>query len=63
MNKANQAIIKDTLKEIIEKAANAHADKYVDRYKKVAYDSFLCGMEEMSALMSGRVSLDDIIKS
>ena len=52
MNEANQAIIKDTLKEIIEKKALAHAEKYVDRYKRVAFDSFLAGMEAMSEIMA-----------
>ena len=52
MNEANQAIIKDTLKEIIEKNAIAHAEQYVDRFKKVAYDSYLAGMEAMSKIMA-----------
>lgn len=52
MEEANKIVIKDTLKEIILKKANAHAAQYVERYQRVAYDSYLAGMEEMSKIMA-----------
>ena len=44
-------VIKKALADFIRMKANAHAEKYIDRYKKVAYDSYLAGMEAMSEIM------------
>lgn len=54
MNEANKTIIEQTLKHFIKNSAIAHAEKYVDRFKKVAYDSFLAGMEKMAEIMEDR---------
>ena len=51
MEEANKMVIKDTLKEVIERKANAHAAQYVERFQRVAFDSYLAGMEEMSRIM------------
>jgi hypothetical protein len=44
-------LFEELLKLAIREAAKRHSEKYIDRYKKVAYDSFLAGMEAMSELM------------
>ena len=54
MEEANVAIIKDTLMDVIKKKAIAHSEQYIERYKKVAYDSYLAGMEAMSEIMGGK---------
>lgn len=51
MEEANIKVIEEALKDYIKQRAIEHSEKYMDRYKKVAYDSYLAGMEAMSELM------------
>ena len=51
LNYLCEELLKEKLKNIIKTKAKEHSDKYIDRYKKVAYDSYLAGMEAMSEMM------------
>lgn len=42
---------KKAISDAIRQKAKAHAEKYIERYQKVAYDSYLAGMEAMSEIM------------
>lgn len=55
MEEANIAVIKDTLMDIIKKKANAHAAQYSERYQRIAYESYLAGMEAMSEIMGDKI--------
>lgn len=51
MEEANVKIIESAVKVLIKQKAEAHAEKYIERYKKVAYNSYLEGMYAMAELM------------
>lgn len=54
MNEANVTIVEQTLKHFIKESAVAHAEKYVERHRKVAYDSYLAGMMKMAEIMEDK---------
>ena len=52
--------IKEAFKAYIQKIANDYASQYERKHQRVAFESFLAGMEAMSAIMAGRESNENL---
>ena len=48
---------KENFRELLNHLANAHANMYVERHQRVAFDSFIAGLMTMAEILGGNNSL------